>query len=158
MTEKRNHDNTPNHTAHLFNQSELTEVVRAICGKIEKIGGVEAIAVCGFSGIIPGTLVAQCLGINLIAIRKMGETARGDQRVCNVQYGSPKFKRWIVLDDLLATGTTLNHMVEAVNAEKIVSVKRPTAIILHTTRGKRWNWMSVPNCKRRVPVYRVADF
>jgi adenine/guanine phosphoribosyltransferase-like PRPP-binding protein len=156
MAAKRNHDNTPNHTSHLFNHVELAEVVNGVCYRIKKIGGVEAVAVCGFSGIIPGTLVAHLLGINLIAIRKASEEAQADNRMCNVEYGSPKFKRWVILDDLIATGTTLNHIVESVAVEKIVAVKRPTAIILHTDRGKMWNWTSVPGCKRRVPIHRVV--
>lgn len=155
MSKTHNLDNTPNHTSHLFNRDELADVVNRVCRKIEKIGGVEAVAVCGFSGIIPGVMVAHLLGINLIAIRKSTEVAQADSRVCNVEYGSPKFKRWVILDDLIATGFTIDWMVDSVREERVVNVKRPLAILLHTDRGEMGAQMYVSGCARRVPIYRV---
>lgn len=149
--------NVPGHTKHLFRHEDLDRVVDALARQIRKLGRIEAVAACGFSGLIPAVLVAKELGIDLIAIRKASEKARADDSRCNVRRGSPVFRRWVIIDDLISQGETIAHMVRSIRDEKI-AYPRPTAILLHSGYGAQDASWGVAGYARNVPIHRVTRY
>ena len=134
----------PPHTKALFKPETLEVVVKYLEYQIKKLGGIEAIACCGFSGIIPASIVANRLGIDIIAIRKESEESRanGDSDRCNTHPGRPRFKRWVIVDDLISSGRTMRWIIRQVKEHNITTRTPPTAIILHAedrTQGFKYD-------------------
>jgi len=134
---------TPGHTRALFEPKRLNVVVEYLVDQIKRLGGIEAIACCGFSGIIPASIVANRLGIDIIAIRKQSEESRanGDGDRCNTHPGRPVYKRWVIVDDLISSGRTMRWIIRQVKDHNITTRTMPTAIILHAEDERtRWSW------------------
>lgn len=68
-----------------------------------------AIAVTGFSGVSVGSVVSYLTGLPLIYVRKLDEDTASSRDV-----EGPVGANYLILDDLIATGRTVNRIAEAI--------------------------------------------
>src|SRR5688500_5050002 len=91
-----------------LNGQYLIKVVNRIVREIES-WDFDAIAVCGTSGLLVGPSVAMMMDKEIIVVRKKEDKAHSCFRVENKYAG-----RFIFLDDLIDSGNTLNHVINAI--------------------------------------------
>ncbi len=72
----------------------------------------DAIAGCGVSGLPILGALSYRLGIPMIAVRKPGEVSHLPSKAQGLIYSS----RYIVIDDLIETGSTIDNIIKSVNA------------------------------------------
>lgn len=78
--------------------------------KIDEKYPFEAIAVCGTSGLVWSGFVAANMNKNIIVVRKTDDKAYSSFKVEGV-----KDSRYLILDDLVCTWNTVNHIVLSIN-------------------------------------------
>lgn len=102
----------PAHTAEIFDPTTFATVVDWIVEQV-KIGGYEALAGSGHSGLIPAAAACYKLGIPLLAVRKDDERPKGDSsRVNGILPHRPL--RYALVDDFVASGETVNRVWQSV--------------------------------------------
>jgi adenine/guanine phosphoribosyltransferase-like PRPP-binding protein len=72
----------------------------------------DTIVATGTSGMMIAPIIAVRMGKNLVAVRKPDEQSHSYDRLQGT-FG----KRWIFLDDFVASGSTLRRVIRAVNDE-----------------------------------------
>ncbi len=107
-------------------------------GKWCKENDVDALAVCGVSGLVPASVVSAIYGINLIAVRKEKDNTHG-YKVQGPEYVG----RWIILDDLIESGKTMDYIL-ATMREYEPSLPPPFAILLYHEWCSRTEWQGIP--------------
>ena len=95
------------HLESVFNISARNKIVKRITKLIREseLKQAEFIAVSGISGLVIGSIVAQKLEKQLVVIRKRGEITHSGHVVEGINLAHTKY---IIIDDLCDTGTTLN--------------------------------------------------
>ncbi len=119
----------------IHNPKSLAALADTI-GKWCKENKVDSLAVCGVSGLVPASVVSAMYGVNLIAVRKADDKTHGFP----VQ-GPEDVGRWAILDDLMETGATIDHIVWQVRAYE---ESAPVAILLYRDWCSREEWNGVP--------------
>ena len=112
---------------------------------LEKVLGrldIDAIAFCGMSGALVAPAVAHELGLNLVMVRK--HKAHSASRV----EGSRPIKRYVIVDDLVARGTTVRRILREV--EEFSPGAEPAALVLYTEREME---ISVRKFAKLMPLY-----
>ncbi len=108
---------------------------------------IERIAVRGVSGLVMGGVVSYYTGIPLVIIRKPDEQRHS---IFPVEYDG-EFSRYCIIDDLVASGRTLNQIIESLPNRTLVKV------YLYETRESTdaelpsWIYSSYP-ALRGIPV------
>lgn len=121
----------PQHTKNMFDPKSRALLVPAIA---KAVRGVDALVVCGQSGIIPGVLVSELTNIPLVIVRKPGEPVQaGRSHLCNfyTEEAGP-FKTWAFIDDLISTGDTYAHVVWSLLKEHVTVTALPTRAVFYT--------------------------
>lgn len=96
----------------LDSESRQEEVARAAEMICKHFPEAEAIAFTGLSGALIAPELATRLGLRLLAVRKE-ETKHSDNMV-EVARGIPESVKYVVVDDLIDSGTTICRMHNAI--------------------------------------------
>lgn len=102
----------PIHTRAVFDPTLFPHIVQWIVETIKR-ERYDAIAVSGHSGLVVAGAVAYILQIPVIAVRKKGDGAMGDDRRVNAIL-TKEHTVYAFVDDLIGGGTTLRNVVDRV--------------------------------------------
>lgn len=99
------------HTTILLNHKERNRVINE-CSTY--LGGIDfdSIVVCGTSGLLVGPQVSERLNKNITIVRKKNEKRYSPFVIEGVHPG-----RYVVLDDLVCSGSTLKYILRNINEE-----------------------------------------
>jgi orotate phosphoribosyltransferase len=100
----------PSHTEEVFDYATFPDVVKFVT-KIVKQHRYDALAGCGFSGLLVMAVVCHKLGLPMIAVRKEDEHATGDSSRTVNGVLPHKPLRYAIVDDLIATGGTVWRII-----------------------------------------------
>jgi len=84
-------------------------IIRLIAGSEIQFG---SIAITGISGLILGPVVAAQLNKRILVVRKNIETTNSDKIV---EGRSVKNDKYIIIDDFIQSGTTINKITKEIN-------------------------------------------
>jgi adenine/guanine phosphoribosyltransferase-like PRPP-binding protein len=100
------------HTCHVLNHKERNKIIiKAVCDLRKIADSFDSIACCGVSGLLVVAQVAELLNKNIIVVRK-GEQCYSEFRT----EGVAPF-RYIILDDLICSGSTVKHIKKVLKHE-----------------------------------------
>jgi len=99
----------------LIEPKTLKLIVDTIVGKMTEdlVQGLafDAIAVRGTSGTVVGGALSLATGLPLVIVRKPGDGTHSSYQIeCD-----DSFKRYVIIDDLISSGATMQHIVNAIN-------------------------------------------
>ena len=100
------------HTCHVLNHKNRNKIIiKAVCDLRKISDSFDSIACCGVSGLMVVPQIAELLNKNIVVVRK-GEK-------CYSKFlteGAAPF-RYIILDDLICSGTTVKHIKNIIKDE-----------------------------------------
>lgn len=100
------------HTCHVLNHKERNRIIiKAVCDLRKISDTFDSIACCGVSGLMVVPQIAELLNKHIIVVRK-GEQCYSEFRT----EGVAPF-RYIILDDLICSGSTVKHIKNILKAE-----------------------------------------
>lgn len=139
----------PPHTQKVFEPEALRKLLRdtvAIARVLKKEWLFNAIAVCGHSSLILGSLVAYRMKLPLLAVRKDRDDHCADSSRVNGAF--PRNCRFLILDDLISSGDTVKGIAKAVykvadevgkRQKKVYEAECVGALLYHDiNRTKYW--------------------
>ena len=101
------------HTCHVLNHKIRNKIIiKAVCDLRKISNEFDSIACCGVSGLMVVPQISELLNKNIIVIRKEGEKCYSEFRTEGV---SPF--RYIILDDLICSGFTINNIKKVLKEE-----------------------------------------
>ena len=101
------------HTTLLLNPRTKNRIINQSCEDLYENGVYfDSIACCGISGLLVAPIVAEKIKKNLIIVRK-----KNDTRYSPFQYEGVVPKRYIIIDDLICSGKTVNHIIETIQED-----------------------------------------
>lgn len=138
-------DSVPVHTRCIFDALKFPGIVDFIV-RCVRAGKYDALAACGHSGIIAAGAAAYVCRIPILAVRKAGESPKGDSRQVNglLAHGV----KYAFVDDLIDSGGTLCRVAEMVQS-RFRGHAQMSGIILYN--------MSEDNAKRTLEVAGSVD-
>jgi hypothetical protein len=83
-----------------------------------RLAEFDAIAVCGVSGLLVGPSISDKLGKPLIVVRKMDDSSTHSA----LKVEGSLLGRYLILDDLICSGNTVRHMVDAIRVHNEFAV------------------------------------
>lgn len=138
----------PMHTRACFDPIIRKKAIDWMCGVIEKLD-LDAIVVCGQSGLIVGGILSYQLGVQLIAVRKPWERPRGDRDGAGANFHAARVQgprrdgfapptqapaiRYAFVDDLVDSGTTLMGACRTAKEEGAITCVWPTYVVLYNS-------------------------
>jgi orotate phosphoribosyltransferase len=100
------------HTCHVLNHKERNKIIiKAVCDLRKISNTFDSIACCGVSGLMVVPQIAELLNKNIVVVRK-GERCYSEFRT----EGVAPF-RYIILDDLICSGSTVKHIKRVLKDE-----------------------------------------
>jgi adenine/guanine phosphoribosyltransferase-like PRPP-binding protein len=100
------------HTCHVLNHKNRNKIIiKAVCDLRKISDSFDSIACCGVSGLMVVPQVAELLNKHIIIVRK-GEKCYSEFRT----EGVAPF-RYIILDDLICSGSTVKHIKRTLKKE-----------------------------------------
>ena len=100
------------HTCHVLNHKERNKIIiKAVCDLRKVADSFDSIACCGVSGLMVVPQIAELLNKHIIVVRK-GEKCYSEFRT----EGVAPF-RYIILDDLICSGSTVKHIKRTLKEE-----------------------------------------
>jgi orotate phosphoribosyltransferase len=100
------------HTCHVLNHKARNKIViKAVCDLRKIADTFDSIACCGVSGLMVVPQIAELLNKNIVVVRK-GERCYSEFRT----EGVAPF-RYIILDDLICSGSTVKHIKRVIKDE-----------------------------------------
>ena len=100
------------HTCHVLNHKTRNKIIiKAVCALRRITDSFDSIACCGTSGMMVVPQIAEILNKNIILVRK-GEKCYSEHLV----EGVAPF-RYIILDDLICSGSTVKHIKNTIKKE-----------------------------------------
>lgn len=100
------------HTCHVLNHKVRNKIIiKAVCDLRKISNTFDSIACCGVSGLMVVPQIAELLNKNIIVVRK-GERCYSEFRT----EGVAPF-RYIILDDLICSGSTVRHIKKVIRDE-----------------------------------------
>jgi orotate phosphoribosyltransferase len=100
------------HTCHVLNHKERNKIIiKAVCDLRKISDSFDSIACCGVSGLMVVPQIAELLNKNIVVVRK-GERCYSEFRT----EGVAPF-RYIILDDLICSGSTVKHIKRVIKDE-----------------------------------------
>jgi len=99
----------------------------------------ESIAFCGMSGALVAPTVAGRLGKTILMVRKDND---GSHSGCKLE-GNPNTKNFIIVDDLLFTGSTINRIIETIRANDFTKDAKCVGIFLYNSH-RNHNFNDIP--------------
>ncbi len=127
---------------HNINKEGLPKTVTWLVRMLRKGPEFDAIAVRGFSGAIPGSIVAYMMRKPLIVVRKdktVESTHGGSIEVLSKNPLPPK-TRYVFLDDQISGGTTRNAVIKSLELLHFVHVGN---LLYNTSTYKNDNGISL---------------
>lgn len=137
---------SPSHTKPAFDVSEMPGIVDW-ASKICKTHDADAIVACGHSGLVIAGALSYVTKIPVLAVRKKGEPVVANHNRVSGVLPEGKAKRWVWLDDFLASGGTFRNAMAALWNEMLVESPLPVAIL---------EYYAGADDARRLP-YKVTD-
>lgn len=118
----------PWHTKDVFDISTMPLIVKWAEELVYR-HKADAIAACGHSGLVLAGAVSYVTRVPVIAVRKQGEptVARTGPVTANLPNG--KAKRWIWLDDFIASGGTLRNAIREMWRAEVITTPVPEAVL-----------------------------
>lgn len=100
------------HTCHVLNHKIRNKIIiKAVCDLRKISDSFDSIACCGVSGLMVVPQIAELLNKNIVVVRK-GEKCYSEF----LTEGAAPF-RYIILDDLICSGTTVKHIKHTIRDE-----------------------------------------
>jgi adenine/guanine phosphoribosyltransferase-like PRPP-binding protein len=100
------------HTCRVLNHKVRNKaIIKAVCDLRNIINEFDSIACCGISGLMVVPQIAEILNKHIIIVRKP------EQSYSNFVMEGVVPVRYIVIDDLICSGETLNHITNTINEE-----------------------------------------
>ena len=100
------------HICHVLNHKIRTKIIiKAVCDLRKITDSFDSIACCGVSGLMVVPQIAELLNKNIVVVRK-GEKCYSEFRT----EGVAPF-RYIILDDLICSGSTVKHIKRVIKDE-----------------------------------------
>ena len=100
------------HTCHVLNHKTRNKIIiKAVCNLRKISDSFDSIACCGVSGLMVVPQIAEILNKHIIIVRK-GEKCYSEFRT----EGVAPF-RYIILDDLICSGSTVKHIKKVLKDE-----------------------------------------
>ena len=100
------------HTCHVLNHKNRNKIIiKAVCDLRKISDSFDSIACCGVSGLMVVPQIAELLNKNIVVVRK-GERCYSEFRT----EGVAPF-RYIILDDLICSGSTVKHIKKVLKNE-----------------------------------------
>jgi adenine/guanine phosphoribosyltransferase-like PRPP-binding protein len=100
------------HTCHVLNHKERNKIIiKAVCNLRKIVDTFDSIACCGVSGLMVVPQIAEILNKNIVVVRK-GEQCYSEFRT----EGVAPFQ-YIILDDLICSGSTVKHIKRVIKDE-----------------------------------------
>ena len=113
---------------HVLDKSLIKQTISFVCKKIKAIE-CDSIAFSGMSGALIAPIVAYKTGKNLILVRKIKDDSHSTYAIESSSYCC---KKYVVIDDLIASGKTITHIIESVNKQFADQVPECGGIILYS--------------------------
>jgi orotate phosphoribosyltransferase-like protein len=122
------------HTSYLhaaFDKRFRKNTIDYVCKKLEGIE-CDSIAFCGMSGALIAPIIAYRTGKNIILVRK----AKDDSHSCfSIEASSTRCKKYVIIDDLIATGSTIKHIIRKMSSHNTFEKSVCVGVILYNGRG-----------------------
>jgi adenine/guanine phosphoribosyltransferase-like PRPP-binding protein len=99
------------HTSLLLNHNIRNKIIMECVGRLRSVDH-DCIVVCGTSGLMVGPQVCEILQKNLVIVRKKDERSYSNFGIEGAY--SPRF---VILDDLICSGSTIQHILRTINNE-----------------------------------------
>ena len=100
------------HTCHVLNHKERNRIIiKAVCDLRKISNDFDSIACCGVSGLMVVPQIAELLNKNILIIRK------NEKRYSEFRTEGIAPLRYVVIDDLICSGTTINHITSIIKDE-----------------------------------------
>lgn len=99
------------HTTILLNHKERNNVIDSACAFLRGFS-FDTVVVCGISGLLVGPQVSEKLDKNITIVRKKNE-----KRYSPFVIEGAHPSRYVVLDDLVCSGSTLKHILRNIKEE-----------------------------------------
>ena len=101
------------HTCHVLNHKIRNKIIiKAVCDLRKISDSFDSIACCGVSGLMVVPQISELLNKNIIVVRKEGDKCYSEFRT----EGVAPF-RYIILDDLICSGSTVKHIKKVLKEE-----------------------------------------
>ncbi len=101
------------HTCHVLNHKVRNKIIiKAVCDLRKIADSFDSIACCGVSGLMVVPQIAELLNKHIIVVRKAGEKCYSEFRT----EGAAPF-RYIILDDLICSGSTVKRIKKVLKEE-----------------------------------------
>ena len=111
-TESGDYIQGSSHTCHVLNHKNRNKIIiKAVCDLRKISDSFDSIACCGVSGMMVVPQIAELLNKNIVVVRK-GEKCYSEFRT----EGVAPF-RYIILDDLICSGSTVKHIKRVLKDE-----------------------------------------
>ena len=99
------------HTSLLLNHNIRNKIIMECVGRLRSVDH-DCIVVCGTSGLMVGPQVSEILQKNLVIVRKQHDSSYSN--FCIEGAYSPRF---VILDDLICSGKTIDYILRVINNE-----------------------------------------
>jgi adenine/guanine phosphoribosyltransferase-like PRPP-binding protein len=101
-----------NHTCHVLNHKIRNKIIiKAVCDLRKISDSFDSVVCCGVSGLMVAPQISELLNKNIVIVRK-GEQCYSEFRT----EGVAPF-RYIILDDLICSGSTVKHIKKVLKDE-----------------------------------------
>jgi orotate phosphoribosyltransferase len=100
------------HTCHVLNHKIRNKIIiKAVCDLRKIKNEFDSIACCGISGLMVVPQIAELLNKNILIIRK------NEKRYSEFTTEGVAPLHYVVIDDLICSGTTINHITSIIKDE-----------------------------------------
>ena len=101
------------HTTMLLNPKTRNKIILQCVNDLKKYSSeFDAIACCGTSGLLVVPQITEILKKNIIVVRKKNE-----KRYSPFQYEGVVPKNYIIVDDLICSGSTIKHILSTIRQD-----------------------------------------
>lgn len=141
----------------LFDPEDLTSVCNNIANEINHdklLMSIDAIAITGISGAVLGGAISFLTGIPLIVIRKDDKTHSGYDVEYSDELNRLNTLHYIIIDDLIATGATIQKIQEKIN--KRIGVNELVKIYLYHDSASKASF-TMENLDINCPIFAIGD-
>ena len=126
------------HTTILLNHKERNNVIIKSADNLRDIG-FDSIVVCGVSGLLVGAQIADILNKNIVIVRK------NEKRYSPFYIEGAYPGRYIVVDDLVCSGSTIRYITKNIKEEYPLS----KCLGVYCYLPNHCAYSSVPECFKR---------
>lgn len=101
------------HTAALLNPKTRNKIIFDCINNLKKYNlDFDTIACCGTSGLLVVPQITEILEKNILVVRKKNE-----KRYSPFQYEGPVPNNYLIIDDLICSGSTIKHILKTIKED-----------------------------------------